>query len=100
MDVLDSLWEQDNKVFSNYMSGVEINNSVQCISYHSCCVTPRLYSSFLGSNLPTTADSFIWVQHRWIWIIIKVFVFIFPLHSPLDVSIAVRGDIFATHSTF
>ena len=38
---------------------------MQYISYHICCVylednMPRLYSSFLGSNHPTTADSFAW----------------------------------------
>ena len=44
--------------------GVDGNSSVQCLSYHSCvnleCSTPRLYSAFLGSNRPTTADSLAW----------------------------------------
>ena len=44
---------------------VDGSSSVQCISYHSCCVyyersTPLLYSSSLGSNRPTAAGSFAW----------------------------------------
>ena len=80
-----------------------VNTKYLC---HSCCVyleysMPRLYSAFLGSNRPT-ADSFAWGpaqmdleysgDHR------KSLLFIFPLCAPLNVSIAVRGDIFATRS--
>ena len=43
--------------------GVDGNSSVQCISYHSCCVNleyrmPQFYSPLLGSNRPTASDSF------------------------------------------
>ena len=36
---------------------------VQCTSYRNCCVylkcsTLRLYSAYIGSNRPTTTDSF------------------------------------------
>ena len=76
---------------------------MQCISYHSCCAylecgTPRLYSVYLGSNRPTATDSFVKGatpmglgysdnHHK--------SRFVFPLRTPLNVSLAIRGDIFA-----
>ena len=93
--------------FLELYAGVDGNSSVQCISYHSCgiyleCSTPRLYSAFLGSNRPTTADSFAWgpVQmdleysdtHR------KSLFYISIACTTKHIR-AVRGDVFATHSS-
>ena len=69
VDVLGSLHlvgtGQKSLNFLELYAEVDGNSSVQCISYHSCCIhleysTPRLYSAFQGCNRPTTADSFAW----------------------------------------